>query len=84
MAKQKITRELAILSIANQVRNARAPISWTQIRDEIYAKYIVRKNGWMLVRNALQELKDADVIDRVDDVHDQFEEYVLSAKFINI
>lgn len=83
MAKQKITREIAIRTIANQVRNAQyAPISWTQIRDDIDAKYIVCKNGWMLVRNALQDLKDADVIDRIDDVH--VEEYVLSEKFINI
>ena len=82
MAKQKITRELAIVSIANQVRKAAAPVSWTQIVDEIDSKYIVRKNGWMVVRNALQELKDADVIDRVNDVH--VEDYVLSEEFINI
>jgi hypothetical protein len=76
MAKQKITREIAIRTIASMVRDSADPISWEQIRDEINSKYIVRKNGWGLVRNALWELRDGNVIDRTDDLW--VEEYVVS------
>lgn len=76
MAKQKITREIAIRTIASMVRDSANPVSWIKIACEIDTKYIVRKNGWKLVRNALWELRDGNVIDRTDDVFR--EEYVVS------
>ena len=63
MPKQKITREIAIRTISSMIRDSANPVSWTKIACEIDTKYIVRKNGWGLVRNALWELRDANVID---------------------
>ena len=73
--KKKITRELAIEFISSQVNSENHPISWHKLVIRIDHEYKVRKNGWMLVRSALQELVNANLIERVDSIFK--EEYKL-------
>lgn len=75
MEKKNITRELAIEFIASQVKSENHPISWDKLVIRIDHEYNVRKNGWILVRSALQELLNADLIQRVDSIFK--EEYKL-------
>lgn len=48
-------------------------ISWRQIMEYVEAECKVRKNGWMAVRGALQQLIDNGLLVRTEDV--RVEEY---------
>jgi hypothetical protein len=48
-----------------------APIEWSIITANIRAEFKVRKNGWMQVRGALQELINQKKIARTDSVQDE-------------